>query len=201
MDCLHPTRPSTVSDIVSYASPQGTAPSSAIPSAPVMAEGVWSTGLAAVALFGIVVMLVLLSGCESGPAAALFPNADPALRKSPTEFAADASRRQPYKADLPRGGVAPARASIDYAADTIQIVNLSDEDWNDVEVWVNKLYVVNVSRLDKGAPAVRTIRFEMLFDGTGKTFPTNNLDPRDQVHSVEILRDGKMYDVRLSLAD
>jgi hypothetical protein len=157
--------------------------------------------MAAVALFGIVVMLVLLSGCESGPAAALFPNADPALRKSQTEFALDAAKRHPYKADAPRGGEAPARASVDYAADTLQIVNLSDQDWDDIEVWVNKLFVVNVSRLEKGAPAVRTIHFDMLFDGAGQSFPTNNLDPRDQIHKLEIYHDGKMYDVRVGLAD
>lgn len=206
MDCLHPARPNSVSRAVSYASPDVAPAAPAVPSAPVMAEGVWSTGLAAVALFGIVVMLVLLSGCEAGssvggPMTTLFPNADLALRKTPEEFAADAAKRQPFKADTPRGGEAPVRASVDYAADTLQLVNLSDEDWDDVEVWVNRFYVVNVSRLDKSTAGVRTVRFEMLFDGSGNSFPTDNLDPRDQVRTVEIVRGGKVYDVRLGLAD
>ena len=49
----------------------------------------------------------LLGGCAGR--AEIFPNSEPALRHTAAEFAADAAKRFPYKADAPRGGVAAAR--------------------------------------------------------------------------------------------
>ena len=158
-----------------------------------------STGAAALALFCIVLM-ALLNGCNAS-VSSLLPNSDPALRKSAPEFAADAAKRHPYKADAPRGGEAPARASVNYASDVIQLANFADEDWRDVELWVNKTYVVRLAKLDKGADRVKTVNFWMLADAGGRPFPTNNLSTESQVYRVELLRDGTMYDVRAQPAD
>src|SRR5688500_17499938 len=80
----------------------------------------------------VIIATLLAGGCTEGPA--LTPNRDPALRKAKTEFAADAARRHPYKADAETGGEAVARAQVGYALDRLDVINLSDEDWSDVEV-------------------------------------------------------------------
>lgn len=160
---------------------------------------VWSTALAGLALFCIAVMIALLNAGCTGQVS-LFPNADPALRKTPAEFAADAAKRHPFKAGAPRGGEAIGRVAVNYDADTIEVVNLSDEDWADVELWINRSYVVNIPKVERGAPQVKVLNFQMIYDSTGHTFPTNNT-AANQVRQVELFRDGKMYDVRFQLAD
>jgi len=194
MDCLNPNRPFAVSGPLSC---EVEAP--AIGVARPAVEAAWSTGLAAAALFVIALLLVMTGGCANR--VSLFPNADPALRKTATEFAADAAKRFPYKADTPRGGAAAGRAAVDYGAETLQGVNTSGEDWTNVEVWVNKRYVVFVPKIEKGADSLKTLNFKMLYDDKGQPFPADNDPVENQVHSVEILRDGKMYDVRFQLAD
>ena len=164
-----------------------------------LSDGAWSTGIAAAALFLIALMLALLGGCAGR--VSLFPNSDPALRKTPPEFAADASRRFPYKADAPRAGEANGRVSVDYTGDMLHVVNLSEQDWDNVEVWVNKTYVVFVPKIEKGTKQLKALDFQMLFNDTGVSFPTNNLPAENQVHEVEILRDGKWYTLRTQLAD
>jgi hypothetical protein len=190
MDCLHTT-----------SSEEQAARANAVPLSQALANAhqAWSTGVAAMGLFIILVMLVLLGGCEGR--VALFPNSDPALRKSPAEFAADAAKRFPYKADATRGGETAGRASIDYQLDLLQIANLSDEGWENIEVWINKKYVVFLPKVEKNAKEAKTLNFALLFDDQGHTFPTNNLTKESQIQSVEILRDGKFYDLRLALAD
>src|ERR1700721_3907260 len=78
----------------------------------------------------------MMFGCSGRPA--LFPNSDPNLRKTSTEFAADAAHRHPYPADLPRAGDALGRSQIDYGGRVVEILNYSDEDWNDVTIWATK---------------------------------------------------------------
>ena len=97
----------------------------------------WMTGaaLAAVVLVGGV-------GCFSERTGFL-PNQDAALRKNDKQFVADAMKRFPYKESAPRG-TTNARAEVDYMYKYIGVVNLSDVPWKDVEVWVNKQYVVFV---------------------------------------------------------
>lgn len=169
------------------------------PPLPDWARAAWSTGLAAVALFGIAIAITLIGGCAGRPT--LWPNSDPALRKTSAEFAADGAKRHPFKTDAPRAGDAQARVTVDYGLDLIQIANLSDEDWTNVEVWVNKNYVVFIPKLEKNAAKAETINFSMLYDDQGHTFPTNNVPKENQIHSVEVLRDGKMYDVKVALSD
>ena len=136
-----------------------------------------------------------IAGCSGRPQ--LFPNSDKNLQKTSAEFAADAAKRHPYKLDAPRAGEAPARAQVGYSMDVLELTNLSDEEWQNVEVWVNQQYVVF---LPKVQPRVlKRMPFQMLFDANGRSFPTDNL--RARITKLEVQRDGKIYDVPLQLAD
>jgi hypothetical protein len=142
-----------------------------------------------------VVAVCGLMGCSGRPE--LFPNSDSLLRKPSTAFAADAAKRFPYKLDAPRAGSADARAQIGYALDVLEIENLSDEDWPNVELWVNQEYCVFLPRMEKNK--LKRVPFQMLFDDSGLSFPTDNKITR--INKLEIFRDGKMYDVKMQLAD
>lgn len=151
-------------------------------------------------LFGLFVMVGAVGGCAGRPQ--ILPNPARELRKTSAQFAADAARRHPYKSDAPRGGTIAGRAQVGYALDVLELANLSDTDWEDVEVWVNKTYVVYVPKVMRSASGnERLIRFtfQMLFDDAGNSFPTDNRKTR--IESVEIYKDGKMYDVTTKLAD
>ena len=147
--------------------------------------------LAVLVLAGCGIML----GCAGRPS--ILPNPDPQLRKSAAQFAADAAKRHPYKADAPRGGDALARAQVGYMLDRLEVVNLSNEQWNDVEVWVNQKYVVSIPRMEPNK--LKQFNFQMLFDENGNYFPRDNNKTR--VTKVEIFHDGKIYNVPLQLAD
>ena len=134
-------------------------------------------------------------GCSGRPE--LFPNSDSLLRKPSTAFAADAAKRFPYKLDAPRAGAADARAQVGYALDVLEIENLSDEDWPNVELWVNQEYCVFLPRMEKHK--LKRLPFQMIFDDNGLSFPTDNKITR--ITKLEMFRDGKMYDVRMQLAD
>lgn len=139
---------------------------------------------------------LVAAGCSKAPPA-LLPNKDKSLRKSATAFAADAKERHPYNADAPRGGQAVARAQVGYTANQLEVVNLSEETWNDVEIWVNGQYVVFVPRMKPRD--LKVLNFRMLYDNRGRTFPLNNSSVR--VQRVEAYRDGTMYEIPVSLAD
>jgi hypothetical protein len=142
-----------------------------------------------------VVCLAVFTGCAGRPS--LLPNSDPALRKTSAEFAADGAKRQ-YPATAPRGGDAQSQASVDHGvADRIEISNLSDTDWNDVELWVNEKYVVHLPTWP--AKRMQQVNFQMLYDRDGKSFPTDNKKYR--VEKIEIFRDGKLYTVPKRLAE
>ena len=143
----------------------------------------------------VVVSLAALIGCSGRPS--IIPNKDKSLRKSSAEFAADAAKRHPYPADAPRGGEAVGRATVGYTLNQLDVVNLSKEAWNDVEIWVNKRYVVGVPKIEAGK--LRTINFQMLYDDKGRYFPLNN--NKVLVDKVELHRDGKIYDIPAKLGD
>lgn len=143
------------------------------------------------------VLAGLIVGCAGRPS--ILPNTDKSLRKTSAQFAADAAKRHPYKADAPRGGEVAGRAQVGYMLDQLEIANLSDTDWSDVEVWVNKKYVVHVPLIEKGAQRVKVFPFQMIFDDAGNSFPTDNNTTR--IESVELYKDGKMFDVTTKLAD
>lgn len=143
--------------------------------------------------------LLAVVGCAGRPS--LIPNSDPALRKTSAQFAADAAKRHPFNESLPSGGTAQARAQVGYGRDTIELVNLGTEDWQNVELWVNRRYVVFVPRIRAGANRVTTINFQMMFDEKGKYFPLNNSTPDRMVRQLEIVRDGMVYTVPFRQAD
>jgi hypothetical protein len=134
-------------------------------------------------------------GCSGRPA--LIPNPDPNLRKASAQFAADAAVRHPYKSDVPRGGEAIARSQVGYALDRLDLVNLSQEPWSDVEIWVNQRYVVHLPKVEPNT--LKIINFQMLYDEKGNYFPTDNT--KVLISKVEVLKGGKMFDVPVRLGD
>jgi hypothetical protein len=142
----------------------------------------------------LILSAALLTGCAGGRVS-LIPNSDPNLRKTSTQFAADAASRHPYPADAPKAGTAAARAEVAYMAREIHIINLSDQDWKDVDVWVNQKYVVHIP--DMQPHALKTLPFQMIYDEKGNYFPLN----KTLVDNITIYRDGKLYDVTTKIAD
>ena len=140
------------------------------------------------------IMLVLAAGgCSGRPS--LIPNSDKSLDKTAAQFAADAAKRK-YPADAPRGGESIGRAQVGYTMNTIEIANLSDEDWNDIEIWVNGQYVVAVTKIEPHKS--RTINFQMLYNDKGEHFPLDN--SKILVQKLEVLKDGKVYDIPVHVA-
>jgi hypothetical protein len=151
-------------------------------------------------LIALPVALVVIPACGVGCAGrvAIMPNSDKTLRRTPAQFAAEAAKRT-YPTDIPSGGTAEARAQVAYEVDQIQMLNLSQEDWTDVELWVNRKYVVHIPRLEAGKKRAKTLTFLMLYDDQGNPFPSNN--SKQMISSLEMVRDGKKYNVPLALAD
>jgi hypothetical protein len=141
----------------------------------------------------------LVAGCEGRTS--VFPNSDKNLRKTPAQWAADAAKRHPFNADLPSGGEAVGRAQVGYVLNKIEVWNGSDADWENVEIWVNRSYVCFVPKIEAKGKRVKTIEFEMLYDGNGKHFPTDNKQAQLRIRQLEMLKDGKIYTIPLRLAD
>lgn len=144
-----------------------------------------------VALAPLLGLLGLLAGCAGR--SEILPNSDPALNKKPAEFAADAAKRFPYKADAPRGGQAAARAQIGYVLDRVELINLSDVEWTDVEVWLNGTHVVFLPKLEP--KQMKQINFRSFYNDAGQHFAIRNSNEEKLVRKVELFRDGKLYDV------
>ena len=143
-----------------------------------------------------VVACGLMAGCEGRPG--LIPNSDASLNKTSTQFAADAARRFPYPGE-PRGGTASGRAEIDVMLTRLQILNSSNEDWNDIDIWVNQSYVCHVPTIPTGKQKVETIQFEMLYNVKGDYFTTEG--GKHPVTSVEMRRNGKTYQIPIVMAE
>ena len=146
-------------------------------------------------LSAVAVISLLALGCADKPT--LLPPSDKSLRKTNAQFAADAAKRHPYKNEAPRGGEANARAEVDYGLNELSVVNLSKEPWTNVEVWVNQNYVVFLPAMPPNE--LKKVNFTMMYDANGNAFPTNSM--KAMINKVEILRDGKMYDVKSKLGD
>src|SRR5262245_58971313 len=112
--------------------------------------------------------LLLIAGLAVGCAgrASVLPNPDPQLRKSSAQLAADAAKRSPYKVDAPRGGEAVARAQVGYWADRLEVANLSDTDWQHVEVWVYRKYVCHIQNMKSNGPD-EVLFFQNVFGDAG----------------------------------
>lgn len=141
--------------------------------------------------------VALLAGCEGRPS--LLPNSDPDLRKTSTQFAADAAKRFPYPTAAEKAGEAQGRAQVDLMMAELQILNYDNQDWNDIDVWVNRQYVVHIPKISKAKEKVETINFPMLYDAQGHSFSTDG--GKNPMTQVEIVRAGKVYQVPLALAD
>lgn len=147
----------------------------------------------------VVLLIASLSGCAGRPS--LIPNSDPALRKTSAQFASDAAKRHPFNASLPSGGVAKGRAQVGYGRDTVEVVNLGTEDWQNVEIWANRKYVVFVPKIAAGASRVKTLNFQMMFDEKGRYFPLDNAKPQNMLRQLEMVRDGQLYSIPVKQAD
>ena len=141
--------------------------------------------------------LAAVCGCADRPT--IFDNPDPNLRLSSSELRGDALARFPYKEDAPKAREIKARAQVAYQLNRMEVVNFSDADWQDVEVWVNHKYVCHVPKMQRGQ--LKEIHFPMLFDEKGNSFPMNSNKGQMLVRSVEILRDGKIYQVTVEAAE
>jgi len=139
--------------------------------------------------------LAIAAGCTQRPPP--FITNDKSLRKPSTELAAESVKRFPYKSDAERGGEAVARAQVGNTANWMEIVNLSDEDWSDVEIWINKSWVVHLPAMER--TKLKRIPFSAIFNDAGQSFPKSTKVARMEI--VEVYHGGKMYDVRLQLAD
>jgi hypothetical protein len=148
--------------------------------------------IGSVALFTAAALSVV--GCNGQPS--LLPNSDTSLRKESTAFAADAARRQ-YPAQAPRVANAPFRAEVGYMLKQFDVANIGTNDWNNVEVWVNRKYVVFVPKYE--AKTDKTLNFQMFFDADGNHFDTNG--GANPVKSLELCYDGKIYPVITQLSD
>lgn len=124
------------------------------------------------------------------------PNQDVSLRRQDRQFAADAMTRFPYKESAPKG-TTDARAEVDYMYKYLGVANLSDQPWKDVEVWVNRQYVVHVPAWAQDS--LKRLQFSMLRDERGNPFTTDGgVHP---IKKVEVYTEGKMYEIPLALAD
>ena len=148
-------------------------------------------------LSSLLALGLMIVGCAGR--AEIFQNSEPALRHTAAEFAADSAKRFPYKADAPRGGDAQGRAQVGYWVNKLEIENLGNTDWDDVEVWVNKSYVVWLPQLKARPGKITAIPFQAMFNQDGHSFPTDN--KKTLINTVEVYTGGKMYDVKVQLAD
>ena len=149
------------------------------------------------ALSVAVLALATVFGCADRPT--IFDNPDPNLRLSSSELRGDALARFPYKQDIPKARESAARAQVAYQLNRVDVVNYSQADWEDVEVWVNRKYVCHIPKMQRGK--LKEIHFPMLFDEKGNSFPMNSNKGQMLVRSVEILRDGKLYQLTVEAAD
>jgi hypothetical protein len=147
---------------------------------------------------GLVLSVVCLSvaaGCQGR--GALIPPSDPDLKKTAAQFAADSAKRS-YPASAPRGGELQAMASIDYGVfNRVEIMNLSDEAYDDVEIWMNEKYVFHASKWP--AHSLKKVNFATLYDRDGEPFPMDNRKAR--ISKIEVLKDGKLFNVPSKLAE
>ncbi|MGA2582051.1 MAG: hypothetical protein ABSG31_02145 [Tepidisphaeraceae bacterium] len=131
-----------------------------------------------------------LLGCVGDGEPTLLPNSDPALHKSSTELASDAAKRS-YEVSAPKSDAANARAEYDIMQRKFDLVNLSDSDWSNVEVWVNQKYVVFLPTIQKNVD--EQLNFEFFYDRDGDHFNTDK--GKNPVQTLEVFHDGTMYNI------
>jgi hypothetical protein len=142
-------------------------------------------------------LLIIIAGCMDR--ATIFNNPDPQLHKPISAFRSDALDRFPYKADAPREKEIRARAQVGYHFNRLEVVNFTEGDWENVELWVNRKYVCLVPKMQ--SRKLKEIHFPTLMDEKGNSFPMNSNKSEDLIRSVEVYRDGKMYQVAVEAVD
>ena len=143
-------------------------------------------------LLGIVALGVI--GCEG--TVSLIPDADPDLRQPPPVFAADAAKRH-YEAGAQKVPDTDFRAQYGLIMREVDLANISNHDWDDVEVWINHTYVLHLKHFGKKSD--KTLYFSMFYDQSGHHFDTDF--GKTPIQSLEIFRDGNMYAVVDHVAD
>jgi hypothetical protein len=145
---------------------------------------------------GFLTMTAILAipGCTGDGWPTIIPNSDSSLRKTSTQFAADAAKRS-YEVNAPRSHDAIARAQYNVMERQFELANLSNSDWQNIEVWVNQKYVVSVPQFDRNTG--KTLNFALFYDSDGHHFETNH--GNNPVRSLQIYQGGKMYDVVATL--
>jgi len=144
-------------------------------------------------LVGWMVLLGLgcgLAGCASEGHTSFWANPDPVMRRSAATFAADAAKRS-YPATAPRGATATARAEFDQMMGRIDLVNLTAADVQNVEVWINQQYVVQIPTLKSQGD--EKLDFEMFYDHDGHIFTTNS--GKNPIKTIELYHDGQLFPV------
>ena len=129
----------------------------------------------------------LIVGCKDN--AVLIRNSDANLNKSAATFASEAKNYFPYPADARRGERIASRAEIGYMWNIINVVNYSDQDWENVELWVNKSYVLALPKMEAGK--TKRISFKMFYNEQGQYFPLGGT----MIKEFEIKKDGVLYTV------
>ncbi len=142
-------------------------------------------------------LLIIIAGCMDR--ATIFNNPDPQLHKPISAFRSVALDRFPYKADAPREREIRARAQVGYHFNRLEVVNFTEGDWENVELWVNRKYVCLVPKMQ--SRKLKEIHFPTLMDEKGNSFPMNSNKSEDIIRSVEVYRDGKMYQVAVEAVD
>jgi hypothetical protein len=134
------------------------------------------------------------AGCTGDGRPTILPNSDPALRKTSSELAAESAKRS-YEYDAPKATQPIARAQYNLVDRWFDVANLSNSDWQNVEVWVNQKYVVYLPVFTKASG--ERLNFELFYDQDGHHFETDH--GANPVRALQIYRNGKMYDVVATL--
>lgn len=164
---------------------------------------IWAVGRVGLAvILGGAVVGAIVGGGMGCDEPGYYPNQDPALRKSRTALRADSTQRL-YPADASRVKGLAIRSQIGYMARTVDVANLTDQDFANVEVWVNGQYVCYLPKMEKGV--LKSIPWDALYDREGKHLPTDGAGVRSfVVNTVELYMDNgggaKLYDVPVSVA-
>ena len=83
----------------------------------------------------------------------------------------------------------------------MQLVNLSGEDWENVEIWINRQYVVFVPRIASRSERAKTLNFQMFYDDKGHYFPVDNNSPNRMIRQLEMVQGGQVYRIPFTQAD
>lgn len=158
-----------------------------------MIETGQSTKTVSLTVAALLVAALTALGCESRPG--YYPNQDLSLRKPIRTIRADSVQRI-YPAEAARVKGIAARSQVGYMAKTVDVANLTDTDWTEVEVWVNETYVCYLPKIEAGV--LKSIPWDALYDRDAKTLPKESHN--FVVNTVEVYMGGKLYEVPVRLA-